>query len=191
MIPLTKTQIETTMSDYKLSETARAFIRHWLEADPIPPVRSRVAVPGNYPCRLMGRTVYFAAHHLGLPFLQLVDFHWDSRVVLERPCLLRLTFREASGRKRAFNYCPDFFFLGEGRAELVECHFENTLLRATDPANPRAQPWRYVCVKPGSWRCPPGEEAAAEMGLGYRVFSSAEIPRTLVSNLEFLSDYAN
>ena len=50
------------------------------------------------------------------------------------------------------------------------------------------QPFRYQ-QQDGRWRCPPGEEYAAALGLSYRVRSSAELPLTLIDNLAFLEDY--
>jgi hypothetical protein len=41
----------------------------------------------------------------------------------------------------------------------------------------------------GSWRCPSAESAAANLGLGFTVFSSAQIPWQLVRNTDFLYDY--
>lgn len=50
-------------------------------------------------------------------------------------------------------------------------------------------PGRYQRDDQGNWRCPPGEEAAATLGLSYRVRSSAELHPTYIRNLIFLEDY--
>ena len=41
----------------------------------------------------------------------------------------------------------------------------------------------------GHWRCPPGEEAAASLGLSYRVRSSEELHPGYIRNLIFLEEY--
>jgi putative transposase len=50
-------------------------------------------------------------------------------------------------------------------------------------------PWRYQRDDSRRWRCPPGEEAAASLGLSYRVRSSAELHPGYIRNLIFLEDY--
>jgi hypothetical protein len=52
-----------------------------------------------------------------------------------------------------------------------------------------AQPHRYVCDEGGGWRCPPGEETAASLGLSYRVRSAAELAPEVIRNLIFLDEY--
>jgi putative transposase len=52
-----------------------------------------------------------------------------------------------------------------------------------------AQPHRYQRDAQGRWRCPPGEDAAARLGLGYRVRSSAQVAPQALRNLIFLDDY--
>src|SRR5262249_52788239 len=50
-------------------------------------------------------------------------------------------------------------------------------------------PHRYQRQEPDRWHCPPGEQAAARLGLRYAVRSSAELSPTAIRNLMFLEDY--
>jgi putative transposase len=51
------------------------------------------------------------------------------------------------------------------------------------------QPHRYQRQAPDRWVCPPGEQAAARLGLRYHVCSSAGLSATAIRNLIFLEDY--
>jgi putative transposase len=53
----------------------------------------------------------------------------------------------------------------------------------------QAQPNRYVRDAGGGWRCPPGEDTAASLGLGYRVRSSVELAPEVIRNLILLDEY--
>lgn len=66
----------------------------------------------------------------------------------------------------------------------VECKPEETLRELHAGGSER-----FVPDCDGGWRCPPGEEFAAQYGLGFRVCSSKDFNWMLVRNLEFLSDY--
>jgi len=132
--------------------------------------------------------IQFESHKCELLYLWLRHYRFKTRMILDQPCVLKLVHTDANGKTRAFLSTPDYFTLGD-RAEFVECKPEDELIALTDPNNPQAQAWRYVRVGPGQWRCPPGEEAAAKFGLGYRVFSTAEAPPILISNIAFLADY--
>ena len=50
-------------------------------------------------------------------------------------------------------------------------------------------PARYQCNSTGQWRCPPGEAHAEQVGLTYRVRSSAEYHPLYIQNLKFLQDF--
>jgi hypothetical protein len=115
-------------------------------------------------------------------------YRWKARLLLDQPCVLRLSF-ETEGRRHAFAYTPDFFLLTETRAEFVECKKEAQLLSIINPGNPKAQPWRFKNIGEGKWTCPPGDEAAKALGLSFRVFSTKEAPATLLNNFDFLADY--
>jgi hypothetical protein len=50
-------------------------------------------------------------------------------------------------------------------------------------------PNRYCAGSGDRWRCPPGEAEALQLGLNYRVRSSAEIDWMFQRNIQFLEDY--
>jgi hypothetical protein len=49
-----------------------------------------------------------------------------------------------------------------------------------------AQPARYQHAETGQWHCPPGETYAEQLGLTYRLRSSAEFHPLEIQNLKFL-----
>jgi len=74
--------------------------------------------------------------------------------------------------------------LREGSACWIECKTEEDL-EALASRNPN----RYSRDVGGKWRCIPGEEHAATVGLAYEVWSAAQVNWVLQRNLQFLEDY--
>jgi putative transposase len=102
----------------------------------------------------------------------------------DQPTTVPLRYRSKSGRQLTVAHTPDFLVLMHDGVWLEEWKKEETLQQLT-----RAQPHRYVRDEHGQWCCPPGEEAAATLGLRYRVRSSVELAPEAVRNLIFLDDY--
>ena len=53
----------------------------------------------------------------------------------------------------------------------------------------REKPARYQQAGTGQWHCPPGEAYAEQLGLTYRLRSSAEFHPLTIQNLKFLQDF--
>jgi hypothetical protein len=109
-----------------------------------------------------------------------------NRAVLEffdQPCQLELANPGPSGRPTRALHTPDFLVLHTDGASLEEWKPEEKLLELMV-----THPGRYQRDDSGHWRCPPGEEAAASLGLSYRVRSSAELHSAYIRNLVFLED---
>jgi transposase InsO family protein len=185
---ITDAQIDAWVQELGLSEAARAQIKFMNSSPPVRNVGGSRSVAGTFPSTIMKCALQFESHKCELLCLWLAHYRYPTRMVLDQPCDFPIEYTDADGRKRSFTYTPDFFWLGD-RAEFIECKREDELIELTDLANPKAQPWRYVRVGPGHWRCPPGEEAAKKLGLGFRVFTPAEASPILFNNLQFLADY--
>ncbi len=185
---ITDAQIDAWADELRLSEEARAQIRFMNSSPPVRNVGGSRSVAGTFPSTIVKCTLQYESHKCELSYLWLAHYRYPTRMVLDQPCNLQLSYMGADGRKRSFSYTPDYFWLGD-RAEFVECKREDELIELTDPANPKAQLWRYARVGPGQWRCPPGEQAAKAFGLGFRVFTPAEASPILLNNLQFLADY--
>jgi transposase InsO family protein len=93
-------------------------------------------------------------------------------------------YRSPLGKRCGHYHTPDFLVIAEDGIAFVECKTESELIKLEV-----ANPGRYYRDENGHWRCPPGEAAAAEYGLGYRVHSAASVDTRFVRNTEFIYDY--
>lgn len=141
-------------------------------------------VIGSYPSRKMGVTINFESHKCELPAIHL---HERDDAVLEywdQPESIKISYPGKTRKTDSFLYTPDFLVLRTGGAVLQEWKNEKDLVAQSVKA-----PNRYVKRDDGGWSCPPGEAAAAELGLGFEVHSTDEINWFLQRNIVFLEDY--
>jgi transposase InsO family protein len=172
-------------SRLRLTQTAReaiAAIRSGRPARCVGGGRRNVA--GRYPSRKMGVTIQFESHRVELPFIY--EAEYDSQVLeyYDQPPSIPLVYRAVNGRRLSVMHTPDYFVLREGSACWIECKTEEDL-EALASRNPN----RYSRDVGGKWRCIPGEEHAATVGLAYEVWSAAQVNWVLQRNLQFLEDY--
>jgi transposase InsO family protein len=172
-------------SRLRLTQTAReaiAAIRSGRPARCVGGGRRNVA--GRYPSRKMGVTIQFESHRVELPFIY--EAEYDSQVLeyYDQPPSIPLVYRAVNGRRLSVMHTPDYFVLREGSACWIECKTEEDL-EALASRNPN----RYSRDVGGKWRCIPGEEHAARVGLAYEVWSAAQVNWVLQRNLQFLEDY--
>ena len=132
----------------------------------------------------MGVTIQFESHRVELPFIY--EAEYDSQVLeyYDQPPSIPLVYRAVNGRRLSVMHTPDYFVLREGSACWIECKTEEDL-EALASRNPN----RYSRDVGGKWRCIPGEEHATTVGLGYEVWSAAQVNWVLQRNLQFLEDY--
>src|SRR5205085_4001312 len=79
---------------------------------------------------------------------------------------------------------PDFFVLRRASAGWEEWKPAQSLETLAD-----SMPARYQQTGTGQWCCPPGEVYAKQLGLSYRLRSSAEYHPLEIQNLKFLQDF--
>lgn len=141
-------------------------------------------VAGRFPSRKMGVTIQFESHRVELPFIY--EAEHDSGVLeyYDQPPSIPLSYRAANGRRLSVTHTPDYFVLRDGSAGWVECKTEEDLEVLASRS-----PNRYCRDDKGEWRCIPGEEYAATVGLAYKVWSAAQVNWVLHRNLQFLGDY--
>ena len=132
----------------------------------------------------MGVTIQFESHRVELPFIY--EAEHDSAVLeyYDQPPSIPLSYRAANGRRLSVMHTPDYFVLRDGSAGWIECKTEEDL-----EALASRSPNRYCRDDGGEWRCIPGEEYAATVGLAYKVWSAAQVNWILHRNLQFLEDY--
>jgi transcriptional regulator with XRE-family HTH domain len=168
-----------------LSDQEKAVITHIRTSLPARRVRSSTGnVSWTYPSLKMGFAIQFESHKNELPFAYLIDHDPDVLELYSQPAgEIKLKYRSQDDtRDVTARHTPDFFVLHEESAGWVECKREKDLAKLA-----KKMPFRYQQRPDGSWYCPPGEAYAAQFGLTYRVFSSAEIDWTYIENLRFLA----
>lgn len=168
-----------------LSKRARDLVKKIRCSDPARLVRSqRGNVSGRYPSRKMGHTVQFDSHRCELPLIQELEYKESVLEFWDQPIEFELAYQSKAGRKVRTPHIPDFFILHEASAEFVECKTEQELIKLAEE-----KPNRFYQTEEGTWRCLPGEEYAQQFGFRYRVYSTSQINRVYVRNIEFLEDY--
>jgi putative transposase len=168
-----------------LSADAEQIIAAIRAAPPSRLVRSGAGnVPCRYPSLKMGQVVQAESHKVELPFVHAAERDPTVLEYWDQPGKIRLTYRSADDRRVVVGHTPDYFELREETAGWVECKPEERLLHLA-----QAAPHRYQHGPDGRWMCPPGQAYAAQFGLTYRLFSSAEINWVEQRNWAFLADY--
>ncbi len=112
----------------------------------------------------MGRVIQFESHRVELAFV--LEFEHDTSVLeyYDQPCRLLLRYAGRSGRRVTARHTPDYFVLRTDTAGWEECKTEQDLLNLAAKS-----PHRYGREGNGAWRCLPGEDYAASLGLYYRI----------------------
>ena len=153
------------------------------------PVRRVGGGRGNvvvrYASRKMRCVVQAESRNVELAFVQRCESDPDVVFYLCQPATLSVSVVDKRGRRRRrIQHVPDYLVLdGDGFA-FVECKCADDLAR--DAARPHP---RFV-RDADRWRWPAAGEAAAELGLKYRVFSSEDVNPIWVRNVRFCSDFA-
>lgn len=169
---------------HPLPEPGRALIVHAWENDPGRAVRAtHFSGTAIIPSWKTGFLVAVESRTVELPVAFGLEHDEDVIDFLAQPDLrLWIAYPDPARRPSGYFTGPDFLVARRDRAEIVECKPEEWLVEraARDPGLFVRDP------ETGTWRCPPGEAAAAEHGLVYRIVSSAQIDRLHIRNLEFL-----
>ena len=182
---LTQDQFNQYCDRLGLSETARMVLKIIRSSPPVRQVRSSAKnVAVRYPSCKMGVVIQAESHRNELAFVY--EYEYDEAVLeyFDQPSIIKLQYRAKSGRNVGVLHTPDFFVMRADSCGWEECKTEEDL-----PKLAEEMPERYVWDEQVGWRCPPGEQYAAQFGCYYRIRSSAEINWVLQRNLLFLEDY--
>ena len=169
----------------QLSEATGALIEQIRRSPPTRRVRGRAGnVCVRYPSQKMGCVIQAESHRV--EFAGVLEYEFTPAVLeyYDQPPSIQIDYETKDGRRVAPFHTPDFFVLRQDGAGWEEWKTEEELgCLAVDKPN------RYVRGADGHWRCPPGEQYAAQHRLYYRLRSSAEIDWCWQRNLDFLADY--
>lgn len=138
----------------------------------------------RFASRKMGCVIQAESHKGELPFLYQWEHDPNALEFFDQPSRVKLAYKSASGRLARHLSTPDYFLIRRDWMGWIECKPEEKLLKQQAVGSER-----FVPDGQGGWRCPSGEEFAAQFGLGFRVCSTKSVNWILVRNLEFLGDY--
>jgi len=132
----------------------------------------------------MGFSIQFESQHVELWGCHTMERDTDVLEYYDQPTRIQLHYHARSGRTTSPWHTPDFLVLRQDGAVFEEWKHISEL-----PKLAVTMPERYQQQPTGRWRCPPGEQAARELGLSYRVRTSAEYHPLYIANLKFLQDF--
>ena len=168
-----------------LSKETEEIITSIRSSPPVRKVRGRAGnVSGRYPSPKMQVSIQFESQHVELWAIYGMERDDDVLEYYDQSVRIPLHYRAKSGRKTTQWHTPDFFVLRQGSAGWEEWKPELVLDQLIVD-----MPARYQCDSTGQWKCPPGEAHAQQVGLTYRVRSSAEYHPLYIQNLKFLQDF--
>jgi putative transposase len=185
MAKLSETAFHAWSQRNALAPETIAYLQRIRSSLPIRKVRSGDSnISGQYTSVKMGCSIQFESHHVELWALYTMERDEDVLEFYDQPTRLRLRYQTRSGRMTTQWHTPDFLVIRQVGAGFEEWKPATAL----DPLSV-TQPHRYQRKPTGGWQSPPGETAAQDLGLYYRVRTSAEYHPTYIGNLKFLQDY--
>jgi len=165
-------------------ETER-YLQRIRSSPPARRVRGRASnVSGRYPSIKMGVSIQFESHRVELWAIYAMERDDNVLEYYDQPTRIQLHYRSHSGRKTSPWHPPDFLVIRRDGIAFEEWKPIQFLEECAE-----RMPERYQRELGGGWRCPPGEEAAAALGLTYRVRTSNEYHPFYIQNLKFLQDF--
>ena len=179
-------ELERHFDRHRMPAAGREYVVRALTGDPDRRLESRDGhVVVRYASKKMGVTVQALSRTTHLPFVETREYDPGTILFACQPGDLHVTIRDARSRTRRVRHAPDYLVLDTDGFSLYQCRREDTLRRKAAKANPQ------FVKEAGAWRWPAAEAAAQELGLAYRIYSSAEVRELWVRNWRFLHDYLN
>lgn len=132
----------------------------------------------------MALSIQYDSVGVELPVIYRLEFDPNVLEYYDQPPTVLIHYKDAEGKMQGHRIFPDFFAIEEDRAYFIDCKPEDQLLKLT-----LKHPGRFIYNELGEWRSPAAEAAAAELGFGYKLISSAQLGSTYQSNLELLHEH--
>src|SRR5712692_6436285 len=182
---MTPEAFHTWSQRLRLSSETEALIASIRSSPPVRRVSGRANnITGRYPSSKMGMSIQFESDRVEFWAIYGMERDDDVLEFYDQSSRIPLSYRAKSGRRTTQWHTPDFFVLRKKSAGWEEWKPAQSLdtLAVSMPA-------RYQQAGTGQWRCPPGEAYAEQLGLYYRLRSSAEYHPLEIQNLKFLQDF--
>ena len=183
-LPGGRVELEELFRRFGVTEKGREFVLRALTGEP----ERRVGggshnVIVRFASQKMKRVIQAESRTVELAFVELCEYDPKVRLYLCQPGKLFVRSRNAKGCLVGHWVTPDYLVLDDEGFALVECKPVAALRRNAASANPRfirdASGWRWLAA----------EQAAAELGLGFRIFSSETVNPTWHRNIRFLGGF--
>ncbi len=182
---MTPEAFHTWSQRLRLTSETEALIASIRSSPPVRRVSGRANnITGRYPSPKMGMSIQFESDRVEFWAIYTMERDDDVLEYYDQSSRIPLSYRAKSGRRTTQWHTPDFFVLRRESAGWEEWKQEHAL----DPLA-ESQPARYQLAATGQWHCPPGETYAEQLGLTYRLRSSAEFHPLEIQNLKFLQDF--
>jgi putative transposase len=182
---MTPEAFQTWSQHLQLSAEPEALLASIRASPPVRRPSGRTGnITGRYASPKLGVSIQFESDRV--EFWVIFGMERDAGVLelYEQSSRIPLSYRATSGHRTTQWHPPDFFVLRRQSAGWEEWKQALSLDRlALD------QPARYQHAGTGQWHCPPGEAYAAQLGLTYRLRSSAEFHPLEIQDLKFLQDF--
>jgi len=170
---------------HHVSPETERYLQRIRSSPPARRVRGRASnVSGRYPSIKMDVSIQFESHRVELWAIYAMERDDNVLEYYDQPTRIRLHYRSRSGRKTSPWHTPDFLVIRRDGIAFEEWKPIQFLEECAE-----RMPERYQREPGRGWRCPPGEEAAAALGLTYRVRTSNEYHPFYIQNLKFLQDF--
>ncbi len=182
---MTPEAFHTWSQRLQLSSETEALIASIRSSQPIRRVSGRAGnITGHYPSPKMGVSIQFESERVEFWAIYGMERDEDVLEFYEQSSRIPLSYRARSGHRTTQWHTPDFFVLRRESVGWEEWKPTDSLDRlATE------KPARYQQAGTGQWHYPPGEAYAEQLGLTYRLRSSAEFHPLTIQNLKFLQDF--
>lgn len=153
-----------------------------------PPTRNPEGRRGNmpvwYPSKKMQFVIKAESHKVEFAFLLEAEHADDVLEYYDQPPQIQLEYLDKRNRVQQPLHTADYFVFRYDSAGWEECKTTQELMRKMQDGSTR-----YRLDDQGNWRCPPGEEFAAKLGLTYRVRASDQINWAAQDNWLYIEDY--
>jgi putative transposase len=168
-----------------VSPETEALIASIRSSQPIRRVSGRAGnITGRYPSPKMGISIQFESDRVEFWAIYRMERDEDVLEFYDQSSRIPLSYRARSGHRTTQWHTPDFFVLRRASAGWEEWKPADSFDRLSTE-----KPARYQQAGTGQWHCPPGEAYAEQLGLTYRLRSSAEFHPLQIQNLKFLQDF--
>jgi len=151
----------------QLTKPALAKIERIRSSAPSRRTMARGNIRGFYPSLKMAQSIQFESGHSELPAIIEMEHSFDVLEFWDQPEPIRLSYINADGRRCTYEATPDFLVMRQESVGWMECKLQEELLELVKEGSTL-----YCLDEKGIWRCPPGEQYAAQFGLTFTVYSS-------------------